>query len=81
MDMEAGQRDPAFKMRESIDSLCALGAKALELAIHFLERTWAGSVAEALVGKAVVVSALFAVLRYVRALQVNADASGPAQVD
>ena len=68
-------------MRATIDSLYAFSSDALELAIHFLDRTWAGSIVEAVVGKVAVIAALQALLRYVRALQVKAAAQRQARAD
>jgi hypothetical protein len=45
--------------------------KLVEVSLFLLERTWVGSVVEAIVGKAVVASALFASLRYLKKLQVE----------
>ena len=43
--------------------------KPLEISLYLLDKTWGGSVAEAIIGKAVVASALFAAFRFFKKLQ------------
>ena len=45
--------------------------KLLEFSLFLLDRTWVGSCVEAIIGKAVVASALFASLRYIKGVEVN----------
>jgi hypothetical protein len=64
-----------------INSVFALWAKALEVVIHFLERSWAGSIVETVTGKTAIISALFAVLRCVRVLQITLATRNEPDVD
>jgi hypothetical protein len=43
--------------------------KPLEVSLHLLEKTWVGSVADAIIGKEVVASAIFATFRFLKKLQ------------
>lgn len=45
--------------------------KAVEMSLFLLERTWMGSVVEAIIGKALVASSLFVWLRYLKQVQIN----------
>ena len=45
--------------------------KLVEVSLSLLERTWIGSVVEALVGKAIVASALFGSLRSLKNVEIT----------
>jgi hypothetical protein len=45
--------------------------KPLEVSLYLLDRTWIGSVTDAIIGKELVASALFATFRFLKKLQTS----------
>ena len=46
-------------------------AKPIEVLLSWIERTWFGSVVDAIIGKELVGSALYATLRFVKSIQLR----------
>ena len=45
--------------------------RPLEISLHLIEKTWVGSVADAIIGKEIVASAISATFRFLKKLQTN----------